>query len=127
MSSAHPARTLTVAAVQATPAFLDRATTVQVAAAHVARANAELVVFPESSVPGYPDWVWRRSPMSDGEWYARLVDNAVRVDSNDLDPLRDAARDAGAFVAVGVTERSSSDSLYNTVVYIDGNGEKRAS
>lgn len=123
MSSAHPARTLTVAAVQATPAFLDRATTVQVAAAHVARANAELVVFPESFVPGYPDWVWRRSPMSDGEWYARLVDNAVRVDSNDLDPLRDAARDAGAFVAVGVTERSSSDSLYNTVVYIDGNGE----
>ena len=123
MSSAHPARTLTVAAVQATPAFLDRATTVQVAAAHVARANAELVVFPESFVPGYPDWVWRRSPMSDGEWYARLVDNAVRVDSNDLDPLRDAARDAGAFVAVGVTERSSSDSLYNTVVYIDGKGE----
>ena len=98
--------TLTVAAVQATPVFLDRTATVEVAARHVAEADAELVVFPESFVPGYPDWVWRRSPMSDGDWYARLVANAVRVDGTDLDPLRDAARDAGAWVAVGVTERS---------------------
>jgi nitrilase len=115
--------TFTVAAVQATPVFLDRAATVEVAARHVASVDAELVVFPESFVPGYPDWVWRRSPMSDGDWYARLVANAVRVDSTDLDPLRDAARDAGTTVAVGVTERSPSDTLYNTVVYIDTTGQ----
>lgn len=115
--------TLTVAAVQATPVFLDRTATVEVAARHVASADAELVVFPESFVPGYPDWVWRRSPMSDGDWYARLVANAVRVDGADLDPLRDAARDAATTVAVGVTERSSSDTLYNSVVYIDPTGE----
>jgi nitrilase len=113
---------LTVAAVQATPVFLDRAATIEVAARHVASADAELVVFPESFVPGYPDWVWRRPPMSDGDWYGRLVANAVRVDDADLDPLRDAARDAGATVAVGVTERSSSDTLYNAVVYIDATG-----
>ena len=115
--------TFTVAAVQATPAFLDRVATVEVAARHVAAANADLVAFPESFVPGYPDWVWRRSPMSDGDWYARLVANSVRVDSTDLDPVRDAARDAGAWVALGVTERSSSDSLYNSVVYIAASGE----
>src|SRR6187401_2678656 len=114
--------TLTVAAVQATPVFLDRAGTVEPAASQVAAANAELVVFPESFVPGYPDWVWRRPPMSDGDWYARLVANAVRVEGNDLDPLRDAARDAGAWVALGVTERGASDTLYNTVVYIDAQG-----
>jgi len=114
--------TLTVAAVQATPVFLDRAKTVESAAAAVASASAELVVFPESFVPGYPDWVWRRAPMSDGDWYSRLVANAVRVESADLDPVRDAARDAGAWVALGVTERSSSDSLYNTVVYVDASG-----
>ncbi|MGD9704612.1 MAG: nitrilase-related carbon-nitrogen hydrolase, partial [Acidimicrobiia bacterium] len=55
--------TLTVAAVQSTPVFLDRAATVGVVARHVASADAELVVFPESFVPGYPDWVWRRPPM----------------------------------------------------------------
>lgn len=114
---------LKVAAVQATPVFLDRTATVEVAARHVVSANAELVVFPESFVPGYPDWVWRRPPMSDGEWYARLVANAVRVEGTDLDPLRDAARDAGTTVAVGVTERSPSDTLYNTVVYIGATGE----
>lgn len=84
--------TLTVAAVQGTPVFLDRAATLEVAAGQVARANSELVVFPESFVPGYPDWVWRRPPMSDGEWYARFVDNAVRVDSTDLDPLPTCCR-----------------------------------
>ncbi|MDO9174838.1 MAG: carbon-nitrogen hydrolase family protein [Actinomycetota bacterium] len=118
-----PRTTLTVAAIQATPVFLDRAATVEVAASAVATADAELVVFPESFVPGYPDWVWRRPPMSDGDWYARLVANAVRVESADLDPLRDAARDAQAWVAVGVTERSRSDTLYNSVVYIGSNGE----
>ena len=116
-------RTLTVAAVQATPVFLDRPATVEVAASSVAAADAELVVFPESFVPGYPDWVWRRPPMRDGDWYARLVDNAVRVEGTDLDPVRDAARDAGAWVAIGVTERSRSDTLYNTVVYIAATGE----
>ena len=115
--------TLTVAAVQATPVFLDRSATVEVAARHVASAAAQLVVFPESFVPGYPDWVWRRPPMSDGDWYARLVDNAVRVESTDLDPVCDAARDAGAWVALGVTERARSDTLYNTVVYIGPTGE----
>jgi nitrilase len=115
--------TISVAAVQATPVFLDRGATLDIAAGHVAAAGAELVVFPESFVPGYPDWVWRRPPMRDRQWYGRFVANAVRVDSNDLDPLRDAARDAGAWVALGVTERSDSDTLYNTVVYIDDKGD----
>lgn len=122
MKSEPSGGTLTVAAVQGTPVFLDRARTLEVAADHVAKANSELVVFPESFVPSYPDWVWRCPPMSDGEWYARFVANAVRVDSTDLDSLRDAARDAGAWVALGVTERSDSDTLYNTVVYIDAAG-----
>lgn len=122
MSSERSPRTLKVVAVQATPRFLDRPATVELAASHVASADADLVVFPESFVPGYPDWVWRRSPMSDGDWYARLVANAVRVEDDDLDPIRDAARDAGTWVAVGVTERSRSDTLYNTIVYIGATG-----
>jgi nitrilase len=115
--------TLTVAAVQTTPVFLDRAATVEVAARHVALANAELVVFPESFVPGYPDWVWRRSPMSDGDWYARLIANAVRVDSTDLDLVATLlAMPVPRLRSVSPSDRARTR-LYNTVVYIGSTGE----
>ena len=87
---------LCIAAVQATPVLFDRAATLTVAAAEIAKAaiaGADLVAFPESFVPGYPDWVWRRPPMSDGAWYARFSDQAVNVDGSDLDPVRDAGRE----------------------------------
>jgi nitrilase len=117
---------LTVAAVQATPAYLDRASTLAIAAERIgaaAASGAELVVFPESFVPGYPDWVWRRPPMSDGDWYARFAAQAVDTSGTDLDVVRDAARDAGVWVALGITERLPSGTLNNAVVYIDRAGE----
>jgi len=118
--------TLTVAAIQATPAYLDRAATLELVATHVAdaaRAGADLVVFPESFVPGYPDWVWRRPPMSDGDWYDRFSRQAVDVDGNDLEPVFEAARAAGVWVALGITERVRSGSLYNSVVYVNDRGD----
>jgi nitrilase len=118
-------RSLRVAAVQATPVLLDRASTLQIVVAHVVEAaheGADLVVFPESFVPGYPDWVWRRLPMSDGDWWQRFSDQAVDVDGPDLGPVCDAARDAGVWVALGVTERLASGTLNNSVVYINRDG-----
>jgi nitrilase len=115
-----------VAAAQCTPAFLDRSATLTVvvtAIEEAAAGGARLVVFPESFVPGYPDWVWRRPPMSDGDWYARFSSQAVDIDGSDLDPVRDAARAAGVWVALGVTERLRSGTLNNTVVYVDADGE----
>ena len=53
---------VTVAAVQATPAFLAlEATTDKVSALvkEAAEHDAELIVFGESFIPAYPDWVWR--------------------------------------------------------------------
>ena len=116
----------TVAAVQATPAFLDRAGTFEIARAAVIDAGslgADLVVFPESFVPGYPDWVWRRPPMSDGDWYQRFYDQAVDVAGPDLDPLREAASSARVWVAVGITERLPSGTLNNSVVYLNRAGD----
>jgi len=115
----------TVTAVQATPVFLDRAGTLDVAQRAImdaAGAGADLVVFPESFVPGYPDWVWRRPPMSDGDWYRRFHDQAVDISGSDLDPVRAAASDARVWVAMGITERLPSGTLNNSVVYVDRTG-----
>lgn len=119
-------RSLRVAAVQATPVCFDRQATLKIVADHVALAggnDVDLVVFPESFVPGYPDWLWRTTPWSDHGWYERFEANAVDVRGDDLDVVRSAAAAAGTWVALGVTERGPSGSLYNAVVYLDHRGE----
>jgi nitrilase len=122
----EPNSTLCVAAVQAAPAYLDREATLDIVADEVQRAGAagaQLVVFPESFVPGYPDWLWRRNPWSDAEWYARFQDQSVEIPGPDLDKACAAAAAAGVWIALGVSERSGTGTLYNTVVYINSDGE----
>ncbi len=115
-----------MAAVQSTPVFLDREATVErlvVSIKEAAADGARLIVFPEAIVPGYPDWVWRLPAWSDGTWYSRLYDQAVDIPGPTTDALGAAAKEAGAWVAVGVTERVASGTLYNTLLYLDPNGE----
>ena len=116
---------VTVAAVQAAPVLLDLDATLDVMDGYVARAaeaGARLVVFPESFLPGYPDWVWRRPAWSDGAWYARLYDQSVEIPGPATERLGAAARAAGAWLAVGVTERVPSGTLYNSLVYVAPDG-----
>ena len=50
------------AAVQAAPVFLDRDATVAKSVSLIKEAasdGARLIVFPETFIPTYPDWVWR--------------------------------------------------------------------
>ena len=121
-----------IAAVQAAPVFLDRDATIDKACALIAEAavnGAKLVVFPESFVPGYPDWVWlmpagRGAQLS--ALYAELLANSVSLDSEATRRLCDAARDAGVIVAIGVTERNDEASratMYNTLLIIDERGD----
>jgi nitrilase len=120
-----------VAAVQASPVFLDRDATIEKACALVATAGAagaKLVVFPEAFVPGYPDWVWLLPPrerLAINALYAELVDQAVAVPSAAVERLCRAAREAGAHVVIGINERNveaSGSSLYNSLLFIDDRG-----
>ena len=121
-----------VAAVQAMPVFLDREATVEKACRLIAEAGAagaRLAVFPEGFIPAYPDWVWA-VPAGDGDTlaglYAELVANAVDIPGPTIERLSEAAREAGIYVVMGLSERNveaSGASLYNTLVYIDDAGQ----
>jgi nitrilase len=121
----------TVAAVQASPVFLDREATVEKACALIAQAaaaGAKIVAFPESFIPAYPDWVWAVPAGEEGllnELYAALLANAIAIPSPATDRLCAAAKRAGVYVVMGVSERNieaSGASLYNTLLYIDPEG-----
>jgi nitrilase len=121
-----------VAAVQAAPVFLDREATVDKACdliRQASREGARLVVFPESFVPAYPDWVWAIPPGEAGmlaDLYAEFVANSITVPSPATDRLCVAAREAGAHVVIGASERNaeaSNASLYNSLLYIDHAGQ----
>ena len=118
---------LTVAAVQASPEFLDRDATVQKVVRltkEAAGLGARLVVFPETFVPTYPDWVWRTTPW-DGPseaLAARLLDQSVEVPSIATDEMAKAARRAKAYLSVGVNERVGG-SIYNAQLVFGPDGE----
>ena len=120
-----------VAAVQATPIFLNREATVDKACDLIAaagREGARLIAFPESFIPTYPDWVWAVPPGEEGllsELYAELLDQAVTIPSAATDKLCRAAKNAGAYVVMGISERNaeaSGASMYNTLLYLDAQG-----
>jgi nitrilase len=116
-----------VAAVQAAYVLMDReATTVKVEEliGKAAGLDARLIVFPEVFVPGTPIWI-DSVPVWDGDeaWYVRLVDQAVVVPGPTTDRIGAAAREAGAYVVVGVDEREPhGTTIYNTILYFGPDG-----
>lgn len=121
-----------VAVIQKAPVVLDRTASLLRAIELVGQAadsDAELIVFTEAFIPGYPAWIWRLRPGSD--WgtnealHRRLLENAVDLESDQLDPLCQAARKHRVTVVCGMNERdqrSSRATLYNTVVVIGPDG-----
>ena len=121
-----------VAVVQKSPVYLDKPKTIQLAVSTVEEAagsGANLLVFSEAFIPGYPAWIWRLRP--GGDWntsealHQRLIDNAVSMDSDDLQPLYDAAKKHNVTIVCGIEERESKlgqATLYNTAVTIGPDG-----
>jgi nitrilase len=118
--------TVKVAAIQATPVFLDRAATIDKTAELLAKAAAEgasLAVLPEGFIPGYPDWVWRTTPWDDHHWFSRWQDQAVVVPGPDVERLGEGARAAGIYAVIGVNEREPHGStIYNSILYFGPDG-----
>jgi len=126
-----PIKIFKIAAVQASPVFLDREATMEKACRLIAEAggqSARLIVFPESFIPTYPDWVWAVPPGREkilNDLYADFLANAVEVPGPVTEQLAQAAKKSGAYVVMGITERdveASGASLYNTLLYFSPDG-----
>ncbi|MFC1785512.1 carbon-nitrogen hydrolase family protein [Candidatus Neomarinimicrobiota bacterium] len=121
-----------VAIIQKAPVFLDKKKTIESAVSQIEEAvskNANLIVFPETYIPGYPVWIWRMRPGSDSKLYeqihSRLLDNSVNLESDDLKPLYDAAKKYKVTIVCGINEKDnklSQSTIYNTVVTIGPDG-----
>lgn len=122
-----------LAIVQMSPVFLNKHKTIEVAVDMVIEAaanNAELVVFSEAFIPGYPTWVWRLRPGGDWnlseELHAKLLKNAVVMESDDLVPLYEVAKKYNVTIVCGIEERDSNlsqSTIYNAVIVIGPDGE----
>jgi nitrilase len=121
-----------IAIVQRAPVILDRLGSLEAAVTGIAEAagtGASLIVFPETYIPGYPSWIWRLRPGSDGALGARLhsllLENSVSLKRGDLRPLMEASAAHRVTVVCGINERDEDHgggTLYNTVVVIGSDG-----
>ena len=122
-----------VAVIQKPPVLLNKQATIDRVLDSIEEAvgeGAELLVFPEAYIPGYPTWGWRLRPGGDmalsAEIHAKLRENAVDLARGELQALQDAARKHGICVVLGISELDSQFSgttLFNTVVVIGPGGE----
>lgn len=125
--------TLTIAAAQIAPVWLDRERTLTKVIAQVhaaADAGCQLVAFGEALIPGYPFWIERtdgarfNSPVQK-EIHAHYMHNAVQIEAGHLDALCDTARQRSIAVMTGIIERPQDrggHSLYASLVYIAPDG-----
>lgn len=121
-----------IAIVQKPPVWLDLQATLACTIESLNEAvaqGAQLVMFPEAYLPGYPTWIWRLKPGGDmalgNQLHARLRQNAVDLARGDLDSLREAVKASGAVVVIGMHEldsRYSGTTLFNSVAVIDHDG-----
>lgn len=115
--------------VQAAPVAFEREATLDRVESLTSRAagdGAELVVFPEAFVGGYPKHsdfgarVGSRS-FTGREWFRRHHEGAVDVPGPAVDRLGTIARTSHVHLVIGVIERDGG-TLYCTVLFLDPEG-----
>ena len=124
--------TCRIALVQAEPALFDKAACVEKALEYIARAaerDAELIVFPELFIPGYPYGmnfgfsVGQRNEPGRTDWQ-RYYEASILVPGEETAALAAAAARALAYLSIGVSEREAqTGTLYNSNLIFSPEGE----
>ena len=122
-----------IAIIQEAPYVLDKERTIKKAVEiinAVSDQGAELIVFPEAFIPGYPAWIWRLRPGGDWgiceELHVRLLKNSIDLSSDDLKPMLEAAKEKSVTIVCGINERDNTNSqstIYNSSITIDAQGQ----
>ena len=120
-----------IAVVQAAPVMFDKDACVEKAVSLIREAaahQAELIVFPELFIPCYPYGmtfgftVGSRTADGRKDW-KRYYDNSILVPGPETERLGQAAKEANAWVSIGVSERDAlSATLYNTNLVFSPDG-----
>lgn len=98
-----------VAAVQAEPVWLNLDATVDKTIDIMKKAAAdgvELIAFPETWIPGYPQFLWTVTPPEQMPYVGRYHENSLTVDSPQMMKIREAARDNKIAIVMGYSERA---------------------
>jgi len=126
-------RVARVAVVQEPPVFLNLDASVEKACSLIVGAamgqEADLVVFPETWLPGYPVWLdaspeaalWDSRPAK--LLYRLLAENSITIPGQHLKTLLEIARTTDTYVVMGAHERLGS-TLYNTMVFLHKDGKQ---
>lgn len=117
--------TLNVAAVQASPVFLNLEKSLDKAIDLINQAgkeHASLIAFPESFLPAFPWWLDLGDPTCYGmKYFKELYKNALTLPSKELEQIGTAARNNHIYVCMSATIRDGA-SLYLAQIWFDSNG-----
>ena len=118
-----------VAAVQAASVFLDREGSTAKACRLIREAGkngARVIAFPESFIPAHPVWYHHHPATSAiaNRLAVELFKNAIEIPGPETAALCAAARDANAYVVIGVCEKipQTLGTMFNTQLYIGADG-----
>ncbi|MFD9664251.1 carbon-nitrogen hydrolase family protein [Rhodococcus sp. NPDC059968] len=115
-----------VAAVHAAPVFMNTEATIDKVVALIGEAadqNVELLVFPETFVPGYPYWINLYPLIEQMGADALYAKAAIEVPGPEIQRVQIAAAKAGTSVVLGICERlRGTHTLFNSQVFIDNDG-----
>lgn len=118
--------TLRIGAAHLAPVFMDPMASAEKAAAWIRKAGGEgiqLLVFPEVFLPGFPYWINCYPPLLQAGVNRRYQDLSVDVQGPELGVIREACKESGVAVVIGVSERQAhSRTCFNSAVFVDQTG-----
>ena len=101
---------VTVAAAHLAPVYLDTKATVDKTCefiAKAARAGVELVVFPESFIPGFPLWPALSAPIYNHDFFKRFAEQSLHVPGPEILEICTTAKVSQVMVSIGISEATA--------------------